>query len=264
MTKKTVLITGCSGGIGLACARELQRRGYQVLATCRKPQDIQRLNAMGLTTIQLDLEDPASVQQAASEVIRLSDNRLYGLFNNAGYGLYGNLISIQRQQLEQQFAANFFAVHQLTTLLLPAMLPYQQGRIIINSSVIGQITTPGRGAYAASKHALEAWADTLRMELHGTGIQVSLIEPGPINSDFSSKVQQSDPHHPVTNGNLVGRFALEPQAVVNKVCHALESRRPAIRYPVTTIAYLALILKRLLPARMLDKLVREVAGNSGK
>lgn len=253
---KNVLITGCSSGIGLACASELYRRGYQVFAACRKPADVQRMNHAGFTGILLDLDNPASVQQAADEVIRRSNNRLYGLFNNAGYGLYGGLVSISRPQMEQQFASNFFGVHQLTMQLLPAMLEHDEGRIIINSSVTGKITTPGRGAYAASKHALEGWADSLRMELHGSGIQVSLIEPGPIRSSFSNNVQQTTADHPVLNTGIVSRFSLPPQAVVKKVCHALESRHAKNRYPVTIMAHVALVLDRLLPVYFMDKLVR--------
>lgn len=258
---KTILITGCSSGIGLACARELQRRGYEVLATCRKTQDLQRLNAMGLTALLLDLDCPDSVQQAAVDVLRLSHHRLYGLFNNAGYGLYGRLEAVSRRQLEQQFSANLFGVHQLTCLLLPAMLPHKEGRIIINSSVAGQISTPGRGAYSASKFALEAWADCLRMELHNTGIRVSLIEPGPVHSAFSANVHQAQPQQRVENSGIVGRFTMQPRAVVDKVCHALESRQPRLRYPVTLIAHSGIFLKRLLPGCIMDKLVRRMAGN---
>ncbi|MCW2484238.1 SDR family NAD(P)-dependent oxidoreductase, partial [Candidatus Symbiopectobacterium sp. NZEC135] len=168
-----------SSGIGLIAALDLHQRGYRVLAACRRTEDVQRMNTLGLEGIALDLDDPDSVEAAAEQVIALTGNRLYGLFNNAGYGVYGPLNTISRQQLEQQFASNLFGTHQLTLRLLPAMLPHGEGRIIQTSSVMGFVATPGRGAYAASKYALEAWSDTLRMELHGSGLQVSLIEPGP-------------------------------------------------------------------------------------
>lgn len=157
--QKTVLITGCSSGIGLIAAQDLRARGYRVLAACRRANDVERMNALGLEGIALDLDDPASVEAAAAQVIALTHNRLYGLFNNAGYGVYGPLNTLSRQQLEQQFASNLFGTHQLTQLLLPAMLPHGEGRIIQTSSVMGLVATPGRGAYAASKYALEAWSD---------------------------------------------------------------------------------------------------------
>ena len=181
--QKTVLVTGCSSGIGLESALDLTRQGFRVLAACRKAEDVARMQELGLTGILLDLDDPQSVERAAAEVIALTDNRLYGLFNNAGYGVYGPLNTISRQQMEQQFSANFFGAHQLTMLLLPAMTPHGEGRIVMTSSVMGLIASPGRGAYAASKYALEAWSDALRMELRRSGIQVSLIEPGPIRTE---------------------------------------------------------------------------------
>ena len=127
--QKSLLITGCSSGIGLACAHELRRQGFQILAACRKPDDVARMNTLGFTGIELDLDSPQSVEAAAQEVIRLTNNRLYGIFNNGGYGVYGPLSTISRAQMEQQFSTNFFGAHQLTMLLLPAMLPHGEGRI---------------------------------------------------------------------------------------------------------------------------------------
>ena len=126
--QKSVLITGCSSGIGLESALELKRQGFWVLAACRKPEDVERMRGLGFTGILLDLDSPESVEQAADEVIALTNNRLYGLFNNAGYGVYGPLQTLSREQLEQQFSANFFGAHQLTMHLLPAMLPHGEGR----------------------------------------------------------------------------------------------------------------------------------------
>ena len=157
--QKSVLITGCSSGIGLESALELKRQGFHVLAGCRKPDDVERMNNMGFTGVLIDLDSPESVDRAADEVIALTDNCLYGIFNNAGFGMYGPLSTISRAQMEQQFSANFFGAHQLTMRLLPAMLPHGEGRIVMTSSVMGLISTPGRGAYAASKYALEAWSD---------------------------------------------------------------------------------------------------------
>jgi len=203
----------------------------------------------------LDLDDAASVDRAADEVIALTGNRLYGLFNNAGYGVYGSLDAISREQLEQQFSSNFFGTHQLTLRLLPAMLPHGEGRIVMTSSVMGLISTPGRGAYAASKYALEAWSDALRMELRHTGIKVSLIEPGPIRTRFTDNVNQTQRDKPVENPGIAARFTLGPEAVVAKVRHAFESKHPKLRYPVTLVTWAVSLLKRLLPARMMDKIL---------
>lgn len=253
--QKTVLITGCSSGIGLESARELKRQGFRVLAACRKADDVARMDQEGFTGVLLDLDDAASVDRAADEVIALTGNRLYGLFNNAGYGVYGALNAISREQLEQQFSSNFFGTHQLTLRLLPAMLPHGEGRIVMTSSVMGLISTPGRGAYAASKYALEAWSDALRMELRHTGIKVSLIEPGPIRTRFTDNVNQTQRDKPVENPGIATRFTLGPEAVVAKVRHAFESKHPKLRYPVTLVTWAVSLLKRLLPARMMDKIL---------
>ncbi|EJH4502996.1 SDR family oxidoreductase [Cronobacter sakazakii] len=253
--QKSLLITGCSSGIGLACAHELRRQGFQILAACRKPDDVARMNTLGFIGIELDLDSPQSVEAAAQEVIRLTNNRLYGIFNNGGYGVYGPLSTISRAQMEQQFSTNFFGAHQLTMLLLPAMLPHGEGRIVNTSSVMGLISTPGRGAYAASKYALEAWSDALRMELRYSGVKVSLIEPGPIRTRFTENVNQTQTDKPVENPGIAARFTLGPEAVVAKVRHAFESPNPRIRYPVTLVTHAVGILKRLLPTRIMDKIL---------
>ncbi len=257
--QRTVLITGCSSGIGLVAAQDLKNRGYRVLAACRKPDDVAKMMQWGLEGIELDLDDCANVERAAEQVIQLTNGRLYGLFNNGGFGLYGPLHTLSRQQLEKQFSTNLFGTHQLTQLLLPAMLPHGEGRIIQTSSVMGLVSTPGRGAYAASKHALEAWSDTLRMELHGSGIDVCLIEPGPINTHFTQNVKQTEADKPINNPGIARRFTLPPQAILPKLRHALESPRPQLRYPVTLLAHALTILRRILPSRLLDKVLR---GNS--
>lgn len=254
--QKAILITGCSSGIGLVAAQDLRNRGYRVLAACRKTQDVEYLRQLGFESIELDLDDTLSVEKAAAEVLQLTHNRLYGLFNNAGFGVYGPLSSVTREQFEKQFSTNLFGTHQLTQLLLPAMLAQGEGRIIQTSSVMGLVSTPGRGAYAASKYALEAWSDTLRMELHGTGIQVSLIEPGPLSSHFTHNVMQAQSDKPVNNPGIAQRFTLPPEAVLPKLRHALESPKARLRYPVTLVAHALSILRRLLPGRCLDRLLR--------
>lgn len=255
--QKSIVITGCSSGIGLVAANDLLRRGYHVIAACRKPQDVERMNQLGFSGVLLDLDDAASVAHAADEIIALCEGCLFGLFNNGGFGLYGPLQSISRQQLEQQFATNLFGSHQLTILLLPALLASGSGRIINTSSVMGLISTPKRGAYAASKFALEAWSGALRMELHGSGVRVSLIEPGPISTRFSNNVQQSQQDKPVKNPGIAARFTLPPEAILPRLHHALESRHPRLRYPVTMVTYGISLLRRLLPGWIMDRILRQ-------
>ncbi|MBI6548732.1 SDR family oxidoreductase [Xenorhabdus lircayensis] len=254
--QKAILITGCSSGIGLVAAKTLHQRGYRVLAACRKPADLVHMRELGFEPIGLDLDDKESVEHAAKTVIELTDGRLFGLFNNAGFGVYGPLDSISREQMEKQFSTNFFGTHQLTCLLLPAIRAYGEGRIVQTSSVMGLLSTPGRGAYAASKYALEAWSDTLRGELAKTGIKVSLIEPGPINTRFTENVNQTQRDHPVENSSLTRRFTLMPEDVVAKLVHALESPNPKLRYSVTLLTYAVKVMRRILPEKWFDKIVR--------
>lgn len=260
--QKTVLITGSSSGIGLCAAKTLKQRGYRVLAACRKDDDLKRMETLGFEPIYLDLDDAQSVEKAALEVIHLTNSRLYGLFNNGGFGVYGPLEAISRQQMEKQFSTNFFGLHQLTTLLLPAMLPHGEGRIIQTSSVMGIISMPGRGAYAASKYAVEAWSDALRMELVHTGVKVSLIEPGPIRTCFTENVAQAEKDKPVKNPGIASRFTLTPEDVVKKLIHALESPKPKIRYPITLLTYAVKILKRFLPDALMDAILGRQNGKA--
>ncbi|EXU75363.1 SDR family oxidoreductase [Erwinia mallotivora] len=254
--QKIVVITGCSSGIGLVAASDLLRRGYHIFAACRKPQDVERMNQLGFTGIELDLNDADSVTRAARQILELSNNQLFALFNNGGYGVYGPLESITRKQMEQQFATNLFGTHQLTTLLLPALRASGNARIINTSSVLGLISTPGRGTYAASKYALEAWSDALRMELYGSGVQVSLIEPGPIETRFTNNVHQAHRDKPVKNPGIAARFSLPPEAILPKLRHALESKKARLRYPVTLVAHAMTFLRRLLPGWIMDRILR--------
>ncbi|MCZ4059048.1 SDR family oxidoreductase [Pantoea sp. LMR881] len=254
--QKTVLITGCSSGIGLVAANDLLARGYKVIAACRKTEDVARMNASGFIGLQLDLDDPVSIDRAADKVIEITGNTLFGLFNNGGFGLYGPLHTLSRQQLEQQFSTNFFGVHQLTMRLLPALQASGQGRIINTSSVLGLVSTPGRGAYAASKYALEAWSDALRLEVYPSGVRVSLIEPGPIKTRFTDNVTQGEQDKPVRNPGIAARFTLPPEAILPKLRHALESKHPRLRYPVTLVAQVMSLMKRVLPGWMMDRILR--------
>lgn len=253
--QKAILITGCSSGIGLVIATDLKQRGYRMIATCRKAQDIATLREKGFEVVRLDLDDSESIQQAAADVLSMTEGKLYALFNNGGYGVYGRLDTISRRQFEQQFSTNLFGTHELTQLLLPSMLKQGEGRIIQTSSVMGIISTPGRGLYAASKYALEAWSDALRLELYGSGIQVSLIEPGPISTAFSDNVNQTQSDSPIKNPPVAKRFTLPPEALIPIVRHALESPRAKIRYRVTLVTKAMAICKRLLPDRLMDKIL---------
>ncbi|MGH8555590.1 MAG: SDR family NAD(P)-dependent oxidoreductase, partial [Gammaproteobacteria bacterium] len=183
-TAKWILITGASSGIGLCAARELRARGYRVIATARKLDDVDSLGAQGFNAVRLDLSDSASIRAAVAAVVEQTEGHLYALFNNAGFGQIGPLEDLSRAALRAQFEVNLFGIHEITALILPLMRAQGYGRIIQTSSLLGLIALRYRGAYNASKYALEAWSDTLRLELSGTGIHVVLIEPGPITSRF--------------------------------------------------------------------------------
>ena len=273
---KPILITGCSSGIGECVAQGLTRRGYRVIASAREPQDVARLEALGLEAIVLDLADPQSISSAVDEVLRRTDGRLYGLFNNGAYGQPGAVEDLRREVLREQFETNLFGTHELTCRVLPVMRRQGHGRIIQNSSVLGLVSLPYRGAYNASKFALEGLTDTLRLELHGSGIHVALIEPGPVISRFRAnafaKYQQNidkeGSAHRETYLHMESRltkegpaapFTLPPEAVLARVIHALEAKRPQIRYYVTFPTYLFATLKRVLPHRAMDWVLRRVS-----
>jgi NAD(P)-dependent dehydrogenase (short-subunit alcohol dehydrogenase family) len=181
---KTILITGCSSGIGYSTAISLKKRGHNVIATARKSNDVLRLTQEGFTSLRLDLADSDSIQSAVKQAIALTDGKIDALFNNGAFGQVGAVEDLSRDTLRLQFETNLFGTHELTNLLLPLMRKQGHGRIIYNSSVLGLVAMPYRGAYNASKFALEGLADTLRQELYGMPIYISLIEPGPIQSNF--------------------------------------------------------------------------------
>jgi len=270
-----VLITGCSSGIGLCVANGLKQRGYRVIATARKSRDVERLTQSGLESVLLDLADSDSIQQAVTQILAMTDNRIYALFNNGAYGQPGAVEDLTREALRAQFETNLFGWHELTCEIIPVMRRQGEGRIIQNSSVLGFVALAYRGAYNASKFALEGLSDTLRLELQGSGISVSLIEPGPIESRFRANAytmwkRYVDPTHTphreaylamqerLTRDGPAVPFTLPPEAVLKRVIHALESPRPRIRYPVTVPTYLFGTLKRLLPYRLMDWILRRV------
>ena len=274
-SSKTIIITGCSSGIGYSAATELKKRGHYVIATARKLEDVARLKNEGFTAMHLDLADSQSIQKAVSDTLDLTGGYCDALFNNGAFGQPGAVEDLTREVLRYQFETNLFGTHELTNLLIPVMRKQGQGRIIYNSSILGLVAMRYRGAYNASKFALEGLADTLRMELHGTNIHISLIEPGPILSNFRTNsytlykknVNTVNSFHKDAYEAMEARlqkegpavlFTLPAKAVVEKVIHALEVKQPKIRYYVTFPTYLFAILKRILPMCWLDSLLRKV------
>lgn len=279
--QRAVVVTGCSSGIGYCVAHGLRQAGYRVFATARNDSDVDRLAVEGLESLKLDLADSNSIRAAVEEVLDRSGNAVYGVFNNGAYGQPGAVEDLSREVLREQFETNLFGTHELTTLLLPAMRSRGEGRIIQNSSVLGLIALAYRGAYTASKFALEGLTDTLRLELRGSGIFVSIIEPGPILSRFRANAYQAFQRnidversiHRNAYQAMVGRFiapgpvapfTLPPEAVLKRVIHALESPRPKARYCVTFPAYLFAILRRLLPHSGLDEVLFRIGTNERK
>ena len=270
--KRNVLITGCSTGIGECVAHGLHQRGYRVFASVRNPSDRAAFEVAGIECLVLDYCDSASIKLAVEQVLDKTDGHLYALFNNGAYGQPGACEDLSREAMRQQFETNVFGWMELTNLVIPVMRAQGYGRIIQNSSVLGFVAMSMRGAYNASKFAIEGFSDTMRLELAGTDIHVSLIEPGPIESDFRSNAYRAFQQHIVvdnsvhrerykkmierfeTSGN-VQPFTLPPEAVLKRVVHALESKRPKIRYPVTFPTYLFAWLKRMMSDRMLDRIL---------
>jgi NAD(P)-dependent dehydrogenase (short-subunit alcohol dehydrogenase family) len=275
MTDRSVLITGCSSGIGRCVADGLAVRGYRVFATARKPEDVARLQADGLESLQLDLSSSSSIAAAADEVLARTGGKLYALFNNGAYGQPGAVEDLSRALLRELFETNLFGWHELTNRVLPVMRRQGHGRIIHNSSVLGFVALPFRGAYVASKYALEGLTDTLRLELRDTDIHVVLVQPGPIISRFRANAYAAFKRNidsetsayrdsyrvmerRLTTEGPVVPFTLPPEAVLRKVIHALESNKPRTRYYVTFPTYLFATLKRLLPQRLLDRILASV------
>ncbi|WMS86060.1 SDR family NAD(P)-dependent oxidoreductase [Pleionea litopenaei] len=268
---KSILITGCSTGIGLHTAMTLNKLGYTVFATARQLKDVEKLKELGLDARQLDINNFQQQQQVLDEILGLTDGTLDALFNNAAYGQPGAIEDLSTEILREQFETNVFAWHELTIRCLKIMRKQGYGRIIQNSSVLGFVTMPFRGAYNASKFAIEGLTDTLRLELAGTNIHISLIEPGPIESNFrKTALQKFNDNIDVQNSvfaeayqrqidrlssDVGNKFTLAPDAVTLKVIHALSSTKPKARYRVTLPTHIFAMLKRILSTRLLDKML---------
>lgn len=274
---KSILISGCSTGIGACAARGLAARGWQVFAGARKVEDVERLKAEGLLGLLLDLDDSTSIQAAVDAVLAQTGGRLDALFNNGGFGQVGAVEDLTRDAMREQFETNLFGWVELTNRVIPVMRRQGHGRIVMNSSVLGYAAFAYRGAYNAVKFALEGLSDTLRHELHGSGIHVVLVEPGPIVSrfrenclpHFEKHIDWRNSVHRAQYESQIERlrkpgpavpFTLPAEAVLEKVVHALESPVPRPRYPVTVPAVAFWWLKRVLPIRVLDWLLMRAAG----
>jgi short-subunit dehydrogenase len=279
MEQKSVLITGCSSGIGHCLAHGLKQRGYRVFATARQATDVESLTTAGFESFPLDLDSSSSIRAAVELVLAHTQGRLYALINNGAYGQPGAVEDLSRATLRAQFETNVFGTQELTNLVVPAMRAQGEGRIIQISSILGIVCFAYRGAYNASKFALEALSDTMRLELRGTNIHVSLIEPGPITSRFRANAHAAFKHH-IDREHSVHRayyarveqrlggekpmpFTLPPEAVLKKAIKALEARRPKARYAVTFPTTLVAVLRRILPVRALDSILSAVS-NSGQ
>ena len=273
-TQRTILITGCSSGIGHHLAHALKDRVWRVFATCRKEADSERLRGEGLESFRLDYEDPASIASGFDETIRRSGGTLDALFNNGAYAIPGAAEDLPTDALRQIFEANFFGWHDLTRRVVPVMREQGHGRIVMNSSVLGFTALRMRAAYVSSKFALEGYTDTLRLELDHTPIEVILLEPGPIRTNIRVNAQAqyerwidaknsvwARAYKEVLEKRLYAenpppdKFELGCEATTRKMIHALEHPRPRARYYVTTPTYISGMLKRLLPTRVLDRIL---------
>lgn len=267
--QRHVLVTGCSSGIGRATAEVLRARGWHVYPTARRLDDLEQLRQAGFQPVKLDVANPESVVEAVTDALELSEGRLGAVVNNAGVAQYGAVEDLTREAVRCQFEVNTFGALDLTNRLIPHFRGLGRGRIVNISSVYGRVTAPMVGCYCASKYALEAFSDAMRIELRAEGIAVSLIEPGPIFSEFRTKsadhsIEAIDMHGgrfetryqrrmaKAKAGQRKDLFTKPPEAVAVKIAHALESARPRSRYCVTVPAYLGAFLRRFAPDSLLD------------
>lgn len=267
-TGRVILVTGCSSGIGAHCARALKAEGWRVIASARKPADLQALAADGIEALYLDYSEPESIASFFESSMALTGGRCDALFNNGAYSQVGAVEDLTVDALRAQFEANVFGWHDLTRRVISVMRAQGQGRIVQCSSILGLVPFRWRGAYNASKHALEALSVTLALELRGSGIHVSLIEPGPIRTNIASNalahflkhIDMAGSVHRATYEAQMNRMrgkgpstatTLGPEAVMEVLRHALTSDRPRPHYPVTRQAKVGVIARRLLPARLL-------------
>ncbi|SFE45775.1 SDR family NAD(P)-dependent oxidoreductase [Roseivivax sediminis] len=269
-TPRSILITGCSSGIGYDAAHRLAKEGWRVFATCRREEDAARLRGEGLDCRRLDYAEPESIAEAFDSVVAEA-GRLDALFNNGAYALPAPLDDVPVDAMRAVFEANFFGWHDLTRRAILHMRPHGGGRIVNNSSILGLVAAKWRGPYVATKFAVEGWSDTMRMELKGTGIDIVLIEPGPITTEFRANAVRAferwidwekSPRADEYRSHLLDKLyrgsdgkSWPASAVTDVLIRALDARRPKARYTVTTPAHLGAFAARILPARLLDRLL---------
>ncbi len=274
--QKSILITGCSSGIGLDAAHGMRTRGWRVFASCRQQRDCDRLRAQGFDSPRIDYTDTESIKSGLNQVLDATGGTLDALFNNGAHGLPGAVEDVPIEGMRLIFETNVFGWHELTRQVIPVMRAQGHGRIVQNSSVLGLVAFPWRGAYVATKYAIEGLTDTLRLELRDTDIKVVLIEPGPVTSKIrvnsipvferfidweNSALRQRYENSLLkrlyeSSGN--DRFELPASAVTAKLAHAVESKRPRARYYVTTPTYVAGYLRRILPTRAIDRILSDI------
>ena len=270
---RSILITGCSSGFGLDAARTLKARGWRVFATCRAEADCARLRDEGLESFALDLADEASIETAVTEALSRTGGTLDALYNNGAYACPGAAEDLPRGALREIFEVNLFGTHDLTRRIIPVMRAQGHGRIVNCSSVLGLVGMRWRAAYVSTKFALEGLTDVLRVEMRGTGITVSLLEPGPIptrirensiphferwiNWQTSPRAEEyrSLLHRLYEPKQGPDRFELPCSAVTAKLIHAIESPRPRGRYYITQATHLMGLARRILPTAALDWLI---------
>ncbi|MBE0413401.1 SDR family NAD(P)-dependent oxidoreductase [Yoonia sp.] len=272
MTQKSILITGCSSGIGLDAAHGLRAAGWRVFASCRQPADCARLRAEGFDSPRIDYADPNSIVNGLAEVLEATGGTLDALYNNGAYACPGAVEDLPVGALRAIFETNVFGWHELTRLVIPVMRAQGHGRIINCSSVLGLVALKWRGAYVATKFAIEGLTDVLRIEMTNSAIKVILIEPGPITSNIRANAiphfekwinwqnsaranEYRDVLDRLYTDSGPDRFELPASAVTKKLLHALTSPRPKARYYVTTPTYLMGFLRRILPTRLLDAVI---------
>ncbi|SCZ70522.1 SDR family NAD(P)-dependent oxidoreductase [Epibacterium ulvae] len=271
--QKSLLITGCSSGIGLDAAHGMRDRGWRVFASCRNQVDCDRMRTEGFESPCIDYTDTKSIENGLKEVLNATNGTLDALFNNGAYGLPGAVEDLPTEGLREIFEANFFGWHDLTRQVIPVMRAQGHGRIVQNSSILGFVAFPWRGAYVSTKFALEGLTDTLRLELAGTGIHVALIEPGPVTSKIrENSIPHFERHIDWKNSALRDRyeksllkrlyhssgpdtFERPARAVTDRLAHACEAKRPRARYYVTTPTHIAGRLKRVLSTRAIDRIL---------
>ena len=274
MSERSILITGCSSGLGYDAANGLRARGWRVFASCRKPEDCARLNGEGFESPLIDYADSDSIYNGLAEVLERTDGRLDALYNNGAFACPGLVEDLPRGALRAIFETNVFGVHEMTQAVIPVMRRQGHGRIVNCSSVLGLVGLEWRGAYVSTKFALEGLTDVLRVEMADTGIKVILIEPGPITSkirenaiphferwiDWENSARSGDYaklRHRLYSSSGPDKFELPPSATTKALIHAVEARRPKPRYYVTVPTHLMGTLRRLLPTRALDWVVKK-------